>query len=132
MSDSVTARAVADAQLVAYNAQDMDAYLALFHEDATLVNLPGQEVVAAGIDAIRAMYEVRFQTRGLRCDVHHRSEIGNIAIDRETVYTDDKPPVDILAMYEVIDSRLNAFSLCVAGFCEIARRATKINWLPDA
>ena len=106
MSDSVTARAVADAQLVAYNAQDMDAYLALFHEDATLVNLPGQEVVAAGIDAIRAMYDVRFQTPGLRCEVHHRSEIGNIAIDRETVYTDGNPPVDILAMYDVTGGKI--------------------------
>ena len=88
MSASIEARAVADAQLVAYNACDMEAYLDLFHEDAVLINLPEQEVIAAGIESIRKMYEVRFQTSGLRCEVHHRSEIGNIAIDRETVYTD--------------------------------------------
>ena len=106
MSDSHDARAVADAQLVAYNAQDMGAYLALFHADAVLINLPDQHVVAEGLDAIRAMYTARFATPGLRCVVHHRSEIGNIAIDRETVYTDGSAPVDILAMYEVVDSKI--------------------------
>jgi uncharacterized protein (TIGR02246 family) len=109
MSDSASseaARRIADAQLVAYNARDMDAYLALFHEDAVLVNLPDQGVIAQGRDAIRALYEVRFATAGLHCEVHHRSEIGNIAIDRETVYTDAGPPVDILAMYEVIDGKI--------------------------
>ena len=106
MSVSAQARAIADAQLVAYNACDMDSYLALFHKDAVLVNLPSQEVVANGIEAIRAMYETRFKTPGLRCEVHHRSEIGNIAIDRETVYTDGNSPVDILAMYEVVENRI--------------------------
>ena len=106
LSASAEARAIADAQLVAYNACDMDSYLALFHEDAMLVNLPNQEVVAQGIDAIGAMYEARFKTPGLRCEVHDRSEIGNIAIDRETVHTDGNPPVDILAMYEVVENRI--------------------------
>lgn len=106
MSASAVARAVADAQLVAYNAQDMESYLSLFHDDAVLVNLPGQTVVADGIAAIRAMYEARFKTPGLRCEVHHRSEIGNIAIDRETVHTDGNFPVDILAMYEVTEGKI--------------------------
>ena len=106
MTVSAEARAIADAQLVAYNACDMDSYLALFHENALLVNLPNQEVVAEGIEAIRVMYEARFKTPGLRCEVHHRSEIGNIAIDRETVHTDGNSPVDILAMYEVVDNRI--------------------------
>ena len=106
MTASQEARRVADLQLIAYNAKDMVAYLDLFHEDAVLVNLPGQAVIANGIDAIREMYEIRFKTPGLRCEVHHRSEIGNIAIDRETVHTSDNPPVDILAMYEVTDGKI--------------------------
>ena len=106
MSDSVEARRVADAQLAAYNAQDMEAYLSLFHTDAVLMNLPDQSVIAEGLPAIRAMYETRFATPGLHCEVHHRSEIGNIAIDRETVHTDANPPVDILAMYEVTGGKI--------------------------
>ena len=106
MSASKEARAVADAQLVAYNTQDMEAYLALFHDDAVLINLPDQTVVAEGLEAIREMYTARFATPGLRCEVHHRSEIGNIAIDRETVHTDGNAPVDILAMYEVTGGKI--------------------------
>ena len=106
MSASKEARAVADAQLVAYNTQDMEAYLALFHADAVLINLPVQHVVAEGLGAIREMYTERFATPGLRCEVHHRSEIGNIAIDRETVHTTGNPPVDILAMYEVTGGKI--------------------------
>jgi len=106
MSVERDARCVADAQLAAYNARDMDAYLALFRADAKLINLPDQTVIAEGIEAIRRMYETRFSTPSLHCDVHHRSEIGNIAIDRETVHTDGNSPVDILAMYEVIDHKI--------------------------
>ena len=106
LSISSEARSVADAQLVAYNAKNMEGYLALFHDNATLINLPGQEIVAQGTEAIRAMYEVRFETPGLRCEVNQRSEIANVAIDRETVYTDGNPPVDILAMYEVVDAKI--------------------------
>ena len=56
MSVSAEARAIADAQLVAYNACDMDSYLALFHKDAVLVNLPEQEVVAEGIEALSLIH----------------------------------------------------------------------------
>ena len=106
MSDSAKARAVADAQLVAYNAQDVEAYLALFHADAVLINLPDQHVVAEGLEAIREMYTARFKTPGLRSDVLERTEVGNIAVDREVIHTDGNAPVDILAMYEVIDSKI--------------------------
>ena len=115
MSSSIQAREIANAQLVAYNAQDMDSYLALFHDDAVLVSLPNQDVLAEGIDAIRVMYEVRFAMPGLHSEVMHRSEIGNVAIDRETVYTDDLPPLDALAMYEVVDHKIKRVFFILGG-----------------
>lgn len=106
MSDSAEARRIANLQIEAYNACDLEAYCALLHDDAVLINLPGQDVFAQGMEQIREMYTRRFQTPGLRSDVIHRSEIGNIAIDREVIYTDGNTPVDIMAMYEVIDSKI--------------------------
>jgi len=102
----MSASQIADLQLAAYNSKDLDAYCALFHDGAVLVNLPSQEIIAEGIAAIRDMYQARFETHGLYCEVHHRTEIGNIAIDRETVHSDGNMPVDILAMYEVTDSKI--------------------------
>lgn len=106
MSAEAEARRIADAQLAAYNACDLGVFCALFHDDAVLVNLPGQEIVATGMADIRVMYERRFAMPGLRCQVHHRSELGAVAIDRETVYSDGQPPVDILAMYEVTGGKI--------------------------
>ena len=111
MSPSEAAREIANAQLVAYNAHDLDGFMALFHEEAILVSLPEQEVLAVGKEAIRERYKARFATPGLHCEVTHRSEIGNIAIDRETVFTDAHPPTDALAMYEVVDHKIKRFFL---------------------
>ncbi len=97
------ARTIADRQLVAYNALDLDAYCALFHEEAELILLPSQEVIARGRDKIREIYAARFATPGLRCVVHERSALGRVAIDRETVHMDDKDPLEILALYEIED-----------------------------
>lgn len=95
------ARTIADRQLVAYNALDLDAYCALFHAEAELILLPSQEVVAKGLAKIREIYAVRFATPGLRCEVHERSALGRVAIDRETVHMDGEDPLEILALYEV-------------------------------
>ena len=101
MSAPPDARTIADRQLVAYNALDLDAYCALFHAEAELVLLPSQEIVARGLDKIREIYTARFATPGLRCEVHERSVLGRVAIDRETVYMDGEDPLEILALYEV-------------------------------
>lgn len=101
-----SAREIADRQLVAYNAGDLDAYMALFAEDAVLVDLPTEAVIAEGAEAIRALYATRFATQGLECRVHARTDIADYAIDRETVYGLPGGPVEILAMYRVQAGRI--------------------------
>ena len=96
-----TPRDIAIAQLEAYNRCDLDAFCALFAEDAILTDLPSGLVVAAGMDQIRAMYSDRFATPDLSCRVHATNDIGDFAIDRETVYGLPGGPVDVVAMYEV-------------------------------
>lgn len=102
----MTPREIANQQLVAYNNRDIDAYCALFHKDATLIDLPSSKVVAEGIDQIRAMYTARFAISDLKCKVHSMSDLANFAIDRETVYGLPGGPADIAAMYEVINDKI--------------------------
>ena len=102
----MTPRQIADQQLVAYNNHDLDAYCALFHDNATLIDLPSSHVVAEGIEQIRTMYKTRFEIPRIQCKVHSTSDLANFAIDRETVYGLPDGPVDIVAMYEVIDSKI--------------------------
>ncbi|MCL5775757.1 nuclear transport factor 2 family protein [Limibaculum sp. FT325] len=96
-----TPREIADRQLAAYNARDLDAYMALFDPAAELVDLPSGTVLASGAQAIRALYAARFATPGLECRVHARIDIADHAIDRETVYGLPGGPVEILALYRV-------------------------------
>jgi hypothetical protein len=102
----MTPREIANQQLVAYNNHDLDAYCALFHEDATLIDLPSSNIVAEGIEQIRAMYQTRFAISELTCKVHSTSDIADFAIDRETIYGLPDGPVDIVAMYEVINGKI--------------------------
>ena len=62
--------------------------------------------MANGIDEIRAMYASRFAIENLNCVVHAHSDIGNFAVDRETVYGLPDGPVNVLAMYEVINNKI--------------------------
>lgn len=105
-SSDPSPRAIADRQLAAYNARDLEAYMALFDEDADLVDLPSGTLIARGAAAIRALYAERFATTGLECRVHARSDIADYAVDRETVYGLPGGPVEILALYRVRAGRI--------------------------
>jgi hypothetical protein len=102
----MTPREIANKQLVAYNNHDIDAYCELFHDNATLIDLPSSKVVAEGINQIRAMYKTRFSIAELTCKVHSTSDLADFAIDRETVYGLPEGPIDIVAMYEVINNKI--------------------------
>ncbi len=96
-------RAIADRQLAAYNARDLEAFLALHAADAVLTDLPSGRVVCAGHAAMRIFYGERFANQELFCRVHVKLEIAGFAVDRETLYGLPGGPVDILALYDVRD-----------------------------
>ena len=102
----MTPRDIAIQQLDAYNKHDLDAFCALFAENAQLIDMPTSNVIAEGMDAIRAIYRDRFSVEGLYCNVHATTDIGNFAIDRETVYGLPDGPLNVVAMYEVIDDKI--------------------------
>jgi hypothetical protein len=102
----MTPRQIAIRQLEAYNRHDLDAFCSLFAQRAELIDLPTSQPIARGMAEIRAFYRSRFSVPGLRCNVHSTSDIGNFAIDRETVYGLPDGPVDIVAIYEVIEDKI--------------------------
>ena len=100
----MTPRQIAIEQLEAYNKHDIDAFCALFSSNAILSDLPSGETLAEGIEAIKKMYQTRFSIPDLSCRVHSSNDIGDFAIDRETIYGLPDGPVDVVAMYEVKNS----------------------------
>jgi hypothetical protein len=99
-----SARDVTDRQLVAYNNHDLDAFCALFAVDAVLMDLVTGDVVARGIAEIRERYRMRFAVEGLRAEVLARMDLGDVAIDRETVHGLPEGPLELIAIYEVRDA----------------------------
>ena len=96
--------AVVQRQLDAYNAHDIDAWLATYAPNATQYEYPNK-LLAEGHDAIRARMIPRFQEPGLHAHLLSRKVIGNTVIDHEYVtrtFPEGPGQVEMIALYHVV------------------------------
>jgi hypothetical protein len=96
-SDSVTALVV-NAQLAAYNAHDMEAFLATYAEDAEVSTPRGTR---RGHDALRAAYGPLFTEGSCRAEVVSRLVVGDSLVDLRVATGLAPQPVRILMAYRV-------------------------------
>lgn len=92
---------IAQAQLDAYNAQDLDAYCGFFTEDVVVANLNG-DITGQGVQAYRDRYAAAFvQFPKNRADLLARIVVGDTVIDHERVDRGDgvTPPFEVAAIY---------------------------------
>ncbi|MGX6648051.1 nuclear transport factor 2 family protein [Maricaulaceae bacterium MS644] len=104
--EALSPAVIAERQLAAYNARDLDAFAACFAEDVEVYDFPGVRVLS-GREAFRARYEARFQNEGLEAVAVHRTVIGPRVIDHERVWFDGRgrsEPVDLVVVYTVRDA----------------------------
>jgi len=93
---------VAQRQLEAYNAHDIDAFAACFAEDIRIFRMPSAAPTLRGITALREHYaRHRFNIPDLRAEVLQRISMGNKVIDHERVTGLGKQPVEVVVVYEV-------------------------------
>jgi len=101
---------VVQAQLEAYNARDIDAFMATFDTDASLWNFGETEPIAAGSDALRAIYQRVFeQSPNLHSTVINRTVIGTKVIDYEVIVgrtSGDQTPLHLVMIYEVKNGKI--------------------------
>jgi len=91
-------------QLEAYNAQDMDAFLATYADDCIIADLNGA-VTQNGKGDIRARYAAMFaQYPGNKATLAGRMALGDKVIDHELVARGpDGPHLEAIAIYTVRD-----------------------------
>lgn len=90
-----------DAQLAAYNAQDLDAYCACFADDIVIEDGAGA-AISRGKAAMRENYARMFATHpDNHCEVLHRIEIGGYVVDHERITGRGPQPVFAVAVYRV-------------------------------
>ncbi len=95
-------------QLAAYNARDIDAFMAWWAPDCQYYAFPDQRL-ANGADEIRERHIERFKEPNLHGRLLNRMVMGNLVIDHETVtrtFPDGPGEVDVICLYEVTDGKI--------------------------
>jgi hypothetical protein len=103
MDKSASPAAVVQRQLDAYNARDLDAWLATYAEDAQQFEHPAT-LVARGHAELRARIGPRFTEPNLHARLIQRSVMGNVVIDHEEVtrtFPEGPGRIELVCIYQV-------------------------------
>ena len=98
---------IAQAQLDAYNAQDLDAYCGFFTEDVVVADLNGN-VTCEGQAAYRARYKDAFALfPENKATLLNRIVVGDTVIDHERVMRGPQgPEFEVAAIYSFRDGKI--------------------------
>jgi len=100
-----TAVELADQQLLAYNAHNLEAFLAPYAEDVEVYDLTTQKMQMKGKKAMREGYAFLNSKGKLHCKLLNRIVQDNIVVDHEEIIT-DRGTFYGVAIYEVKDSKI--------------------------
>lgn len=93
---------LAQEQLDAYNARDLQRFVACYAEDVKLYRPPAAEPFIANREQLAAHYAAnRFNLPGLRAELCGRLVVGNKVFDHERVHGVREQAFEVLAAYEV-------------------------------
>lgn len=98
---------LAQGQLDAYNAQDLDAFCAFFRDDVVVADLNGP-VTTQGAEAYRARYAKVFADFPQnKAELLGRMAVGSVVIDHERVTrSPESAPFEVIAIYTVRENKI--------------------------
>lgn len=103
----MSAEAVVQRQLEAYNARELERYLVEFAEDIRLYRLPAAEPAISGKQAFGDFYAgERFNRPALHAELLNRMVLGNKVIDHERISGVRSEPFEMVVVYQVVDGRI--------------------------
>lgn len=104
-----TPEMLAQKQLNAYNARNIDAFLEPYSEDVALYNFPN-ELIYQGKEQMRANYQGMFENvPDLHCELVNRIVLGNTVIDQERVTGfPNGEVIEAVAIYKIADGKIKA------------------------
>ncbi|KPC54072.1 nuclear transport factor 2 family protein [Amantichitinum ursilacus] len=96
--------ALIQAQLDAYNAHDIDAFVACYAEDVRAAVWPSDATRLQGRIAFAGYYRLhRFNRPNLHAELVNRIVFGHVVIDHEIITGLDQLTVEVVAMYQIKD-----------------------------
>jgi hypothetical protein len=94
-------------QLDAYNARDLERFLAEYSDDIRVFRPPATEPVLCGKQAFGEHYaRNRFNLPNLHAKLVNRIVSGNIVVDHEQITGLSEPNVAAVAVYEVVGDKI--------------------------
>lgn len=102
-----SAEQLAQAQLDAYNARNIEAFLAPYAEDVAVYTFP-QNLQYRGKAEMRATYASMFEDLpDLYCTLVSRMVQGDVVIDQESVvFRSGEPPLKAIAIYKIRNGKI--------------------------
>ncbi|MBL3655162.1 nuclear transport factor 2 family protein [Fulvivirga sp. 2943] len=97
---------LAQKQLNAYNARDIEAFLEPYAEDVKVYEFPNK-LTMEGKEAMRKAYSGMFEkVTNLHCELVNRIVQGNTVIDQESVTGFGEDKFEAIAVYKVKDGKI--------------------------
>ncbi|MCV2354463.1 nuclear transport factor 2 family protein [Paucibacter sp. B2R-40] len=101
---SHTPTELAQAQLLAYNAKDLEAFVACYSEDVKVWRMPADAPSLVGREAFRDSYRKGpFAQPQVQAEVAQRIVMGNTVIDHELVHGRGDSPQQVAVVYRCRD-----------------------------
>ncbi len=95
-------------QLEAYNARDIDGFMAWWADDCQYYEFPSRRLANGAAD-IRERHIARFSEPNLCGTLIKRIVVGNVVVDQEIVtrtFPDGPGEIDVIAIYEVEQGKI--------------------------
>jgi hypothetical protein len=93
---------VVQRQLEAYNARDLEGFVATYADGIKIYRLPATEPAISGKARLAEVYRERFSSPSLHAEILTRIVLGNKVIDHERVRGIRETPLEAVAIYEVV------------------------------
>lgn len=93
------------AQVAAFNARDLDAFLATYAPDAELHGLLPDRVVR-GHEQMRAIYAERFEQQPLHCEIPALAVHAGRWVAAHERVTSPAGTVELVGVFEIVDGRI--------------------------
>jgi imidazolonepropionase-like amidohydrolase len=97
---------LADQQLVAYNAHNLEAFLAPYADDVEIYELSTNKIIARGKEQMRKQYSFLNTVKSLYCNLLNRMVEDNVVIDHEEIWTDGNQRFYGIAIYETKNGKI--------------------------
>lgn len=113
MTDSIrTAEQTVHEQLDAFNAHDLDAFVATYAPDAVITGVSPEPLV--GSEAIRAFYEPRLQNPELSCVIDRIVRFGDRWVVAQEQVINAGVATETIATFDVVDGLIARASMLKA------------------